>query len=230
MRLEEYLRDRAGLLTAHGEGWYQFPHRSFQEYLAACHLARFKFPDALSRLATTDPNRWREVFCSPRRFRQERAECHLGTGRGLVRRGGRSGPEAPEPDSETQWGALLAGQVLHETGLAAADPDLQPRHESKRRRVRDWHCGCCAAPLPARERALAGDLLAALGETRQQLLDVDQMRFAFVPRGAFWMGDEGDRKRRCTATKRWTTTTGSPNRRSPSRSSRSSSPRGYRSA
>jgi formylglycine-generating enzyme required for sulfatase activity len=103
------------------------------------------------------------------------------------------GREAPEPDSEVQWGALLAGQALHETGLAAADPDLQPRHESKRRRVRDWQCWLLRSTrLPARERALAGDLLAALGDTRHELLDVDQMRFAFVPRGAFWMGDEGD--------------------------------------
>jgi hypothetical protein len=30
--------------------------------------------------------------------------------------------DAPEPDAEAQWGALLAAQVLHETGLAAPTP------------------------------------------------------------------------------------------------------------
>jgi formylglycine-generating enzyme required for sulfatase activity len=44
--------------------------------------------------------------------------------------------------------------------------------------------------LPARERALAGDLLAHLGETRQHLLDVDYLHFSFVPRGPFWMGKD----------------------------------------
>jgi hypothetical protein len=59
--------------------------------------------------------------------------------------------------------------------------------------VRDWQLRLLhSTRLPARERALAGDLLAALGDTRQHLLDVDRMRFAFVPRGPFWMGDEGE--------------------------------------
>jgi hypothetical protein len=193
VRLEDHLRDRTGLLTAHGEGLYQFPHRSFQEYLAACHLARFKFPDTLSCLVRADPNRWREVtLLSAAGFRNAPGSIWELVD-ALCTHGPDPAASAPEADSGSQWGALLAGQVLHETGLAAADPDLQDRHESKCLRVRDWQLRLLrSTTLPARERALAGDLLAALGETRQHLLDVDQMRFAFVPRGPFWMGDEGD--------------------------------------
>jgi hypothetical protein len=73
-------------------------------------------------------------------------------------------------------------------------PDLQPRHESKRRRVRDWQRWLLRS-RSAGARTRAGRRPA--GRTRRpagELLDVDHLRFAFVPRGAFWMGDEGDSK------------------------------------
>jgi formylglycine-generating enzyme required for sulfatase activity len=197
VRLEEYLRDRAGLLASHGEGLYQFPHRSFQEYLAACHLARFDFPDSLSRLVKTDPNRWREVVLLAAARSKDTPSALWELVEELCAKDEAPAEEAPEPASEAQWGALLAAQVLTETGLAAPDPSLQERHERKRRRVRDWQVRLLRCEtLPARERALAGDLLARLGDTRRHLLDVDAMRFTAVPGGPFWMGEEGNEEAR----------------------------------
>ena len=213
-RLEEFLRDRAGLLTSHGEGLYQFPHRSFQEYLAACHLARFDFPDTLSRLSKSDPNRWREVTLLAAARSKSVPSSIWELVEELCAKDDAPAQDAVEPGDEAQWGALFAAQVLHETGLAAQNPALQERHERKRKRVRDWQVRLLRSrALPARERALAGDLLAELGDTRQHLLDVEHMRFAAVPRGPFWMVRAAIRTRSCILMTELITTTGSRKRR-----------------
>ncbi|NJL28122.1 MAG: hypothetical protein HC897_09590, partial [Thermoanaerobaculia bacterium] len=100
-----YLRERAGLLDARGPEVYTFPHRTFQEYLAACHLDSGRFDaDQVAGMARRDPNRWREVVLLM-------AAKTGGTTRwSLIEE--LCFKHADEPCSaEEEWGALLAGQA-----------------------------------------------------------------------------------------------------------------------
>lgn len=181
-RLEEYLRDRAGLLSSQGVGIYEFPHRSFQEYLAACHLTNAQFPDKLATLARGDLNRWREVtLLAAAKAARGSTSTTWELSRALCCKD-RDGSDAD------RHGALLAGQVLAEN---ADLRELPERHESHLMLMREWQCRLLRHPeLPAVERALAGRSLAVLGDPRREVLDVDAMQFCLVPAGVFTMGGE----------------------------------------
>jgi predicted NACHT family NTPase len=59
-RVKDYLHQRSGILFAESPSVYRFPHRSYQEYLAACYLNR-RGPDALFAEVEAAPELWREV-------------------------------------------------------------------------------------------------------------------------------------------------------------------------
>lgn len=184
-QLEAHLRDRAGLLAAHGEGFYQFPHRSFQEYLATCHLTVAGFPDQLAELARAEPNRWREVALLAA------AKAARGTPEAVWSLVEALCPVADPPPGAAaaaeQWGALLAAQALWETGLAEPDANIAPRNELKRKRVQRWLRAMVERGwLPLLDRATVGKALSLLGDEREleQLLA--------IPAGEFEMGDDDD--------------------------------------
>jgi formylglycine-generating enzyme required for sulfatase activity len=192
-RLTDYLSHRAGLLNEHGNGVFQFPHRTFQEYLAACHLTDDDFPDQLADLAKQDPQRWREVV------RLAAAKAGRGSAATVWLLAETLCPEDVDGDpqdtalplTETDaWGALLAGQILSET----VDLDrIAKRDASKRDRIRDWQLAILRRrALPAVERVLAGRSLDALGDPRPEVTTLDGMQFCYVPAGPFWMGDDAD--------------------------------------
>lgn len=182
--LVEHLRDRAGLLAAHGDGLYQFPHRTFQEYLAACHLTVDRFPDELSRLAQADPNRWREaVLLAAAKVARGTPEAVWSLADALSPLG--EPPVQGQPSAAALWGALLAGQALWETGLAEPGPNTAPRNEAKRQRVQRWLRAIVERGwLPPVDRALAGRVLSVVGDDR----DFDEL--VTIPAGEFWMGDD----------------------------------------
>ncbi|MDM8524429.1 SUMF1/EgtB/PvdO family nonheme iron enzyme [Desulfococcaceae bacterium HSG8] len=196
VKLMRYLSNRAGVLIPRGVKVYSFPHRTFQEYLAACHLTDTDYPDHVAELCRKEPNRWREV-CLLAGAKAARggefavwsladALCHRE-------------PDDPKAGAADVWGAHIAGQALAET----ADLDkISPRNEKKLDRVRRWLLHLMEGDhLPAAERALAGNHLAVLGDPRfnPDLWYLPQRGFVKIPAGKFIMGTKEEDAERLLA-------------------------------
>ena len=176
----DYLEDRTGLLICDVpkgsdpdlERQFSFPHRTFQEYLAAFHLARFhlKPDEAAKDLARGDLTQWEVVL--PLMARIAGAGHGSGWADALIGRRDLAGyrkRKKAEPDQKDWQCALLAGLQLQEIGRAkvGASEDRLAILE----RVTDWLVeGLAVLPdasgLPARQRSLAGDALSCLGDPR----------------------------------------------------------------
>ena len=188
--LKGYLRDRAGVLNAHGVGWYQFPHRTFQEYLAACHLTDNQFPKQLVTLLRAEPNRWREAtLLAALKLRAGSSASVWQLLRALCPH---DPPHVNQPLRKTgdDWAALLAGQVLNET-----TPNVEEEDEDIHRRTCDWQAYLLTCDLPPAERALAGRNLALAGDPRKGvglingLPDID---WVTIPDDSAFIYGEGD--------------------------------------
>jgi len=206
--LLDYLEKRAGLLIGRGDGAYAFPHRSFQEYLAACHLAdQSETAKRLQAVLVSDPEWWREVVL-------------LGIAK--IQRGGLGNavnavnalvPCAPEEldveITQLHWyTAALAGQALLEMRLPQKSDDVF--YTTIIKRVAKWLAQLLeGSHLTPRERAEAGNTLAKLGDPRPGVVPLSHLGAPFgddkrlgvrvnllfceIPAGKFLMGSkEGD--------------------------------------
>ena len=193
-RLVEFLRDRAGLLVPRGVGVYTFPHRTFQEYLAALHLVAYDYPAEVARLAREDPNRWREVALLAGAATTARGSDFAlwALVEELCGHNLQAGTVQAEADA---WGALLAGQLIVEnTNPAQASARDRPKVA---RVVGHLVRVLEAGKLPAVERAAAGVALAHLGDPRPgvgvRVDGVPDIAWCDVPAGTFVMGSVDDR-------------------------------------
>lgn len=165
-RVVEYIRDRAGLLTNRGEGVYGFPHRTFQEYLAARYLTRTGFPKLVVEHVRLEPERWREVLLLAG------AKVARGTpfaAWSLVQRlcpNECSEVAAGKAADTDWWAALLAGRLLLETRIHDATM-LDAVEAQTLLDARSWLAALVAGGhLPPVDRAAAGVALGRLSDPR----------------------------------------------------------------
>ncbi len=185
--LMAYLSQRAGLLLPRGIKNYTFPHRTFQEYLAACYLTDFDFPDTIAELTRQDPNRWREVtLLAGAKAARGTASAIWVLADALCFRA----PTDPDYGPADVWGAHLAGQAVVE---AVNLSQSSPRHQAKLRRIADSLVHALRSQvLPPTERAQASRSLARINDPRPEVSTLEQMAFCYVPPGPFSFGDTGD--------------------------------------
>jgi len=164
--IDEYLRLRNGLIVPSGEGTFQTPHRSFQEFLAARHLAvnRIRgFTREAPALVRQNYDLWREVFL-------------LAVGQaGLNNAVDAIDLLCPTvlPQTSEGWRYLcLAGRALAELSLPKVRSDAKGPELEKRIKVQLYHAMRDTdehdAPrdpprVPMRTRAEAGEVLDELG-------------------------------------------------------------------
>jgi formylglycine-generating enzyme required for sulfatase activity/energy-coupling factor transporter ATP-binding protein EcfA2 len=162
-RILEYLTDRTGLLIERKQGEvYTFPHRTFQEYLAACHLADEDFPFLLAQRLREYDGRWHEACLLAA------ARAVAGTKSAIWNMIGGFCPydwtPSTIPELPDWYAALRAAEALIETEQHQNVPD---RQRCLVRRLQKWLAASAeSGAFPPRDRAAAGRVLSHLDDPR----------------------------------------------------------------
>jgi formylglycine-generating enzyme required for sulfatase activity len=181
-----FLEGRSGLLIARDlKDRYAFPHKTFQEYLAARELIYQGATETLKQaLAHRHDPTWREVI--------------------LLTAGHLVSNSQPQPAKEIAWqlldadppgsaayyrSAVLAGEIVEELGDSLGRDGRKLRDDIVQALVELVQSG----QLAAKERVDAAFLLGRLGDPR--LPTPDQPAYwCIVAAGSFWHGDDRENK------------------------------------
>lgn len=187
-----YLNERAGLLSSRKPEVYAFPHRSFQEFLAGCHIsAQVQSARLLQELVAEDALWWRETAL----WMAGRTNID-----GVIEIARKLLPQARGHAASVtvmaRRAAVLAGMILAQAGDAhIGEPDYDaPRRDVVESLVAILEEGAFKPP----ERAEAGRVLARLGDPRPGVLvpilkpgqlHVPRLLWCEIPPGSFPLGN-----------------------------------------
>lgn len=187
-RFLEYTEKKAHLLVGIGGGRerrFTFPHRTFQEYLAACYLESERKPlRRIKRLAEAG-DAWREVlnlaFGRLMHVKNDRIKAIDIVSDRLL--------EDELPDDEAGWRRVwLTGEVCAVIGQEALQEDEEGAELLPQVRAQLVALLVKGALTP-RQRAEAGTALSALGDPRRGVCTLEPDLIP-IPTGDFFYGDE----------------------------------------
>jgi len=189
-----YIRERAGLLIRHKTEAYTFPHRTFQEFLAARYLATLSEKDIFSevgRLAREDLTHWREVLVmlagylrSQGRVNQAIHVVHQLMPYDLN--------QMPQEDLTWWERSLVAARGLNEIGLANVGQEDAGKATRGRLQFILKALMTRDAVFPPKKRVEAGLLLAKIGDPRREVLNPLFIEWIDIPAGPFMMGTKAE--------------------------------------
>jgi formylglycine-generating enzyme required for sulfatase activity len=187
--LMDYLHQRSGILVADSPKMFRFPHRSFQEFMAACYLIRqHDYPDSIVKYVLASPGTWRNVLM----FAAWRAVNYRH--RDVWELIAELCPDSVPSNNIVNidwWGAILAGQVLLETNLHKQD--IPRRYRNLVSRIRDWLVTCIELGAISKfEKVEIGRILGSIGDFRPGVglakNNLPNINWIKIPPGAFSMG------------------------------------------
>ena len=155
-----FIDQRAGILEGVGNSVYRFPHRTFQEYLAACALNRqYGSSKKIAGLVKAEPNRWREVALLAAATRNVESFWTLVSELCPI-----PVQDMGQVSTAEFMAALIAGQAIYES-IRLNELSEGERYQVSR--VGGWLEAIGDSDLPPLERVTAGQLLAKLGDGRR---------------------------------------------------------------
>ena len=188
-RFIAYTESRAHLLLGRGgvsERLFTFPHRTFQEYLAACYLASDRRPGKRAAELARQGDYWREVLnlaAGTLVFNQNNREKALDAIAQML-------PKAtPAADDVAGWRCVwLAGEMAETVGREAAERDEIGRDLLPQvcNQLAALVSEGCLSPV---QRAAAGRALGRLGDPREGVIASVPVTVC-ISAGEFIMGSE----------------------------------------
>ncbi|MBV7339771.1 SUMF1/EgtB/PvdO family nonheme iron enzyme [Chloroflexi bacterium TSY] len=202
----DYVDQRAGLLVGQGgrmleedkqtsnqtqsaekPASYAFPHRTFQEYLAGCHMIRGRRRERTTefRNRAQEQQFWAvaaQMGAEELYYVNKDQEAVLDLAYDLG--------STSEPAIESSWRLYLwSAKIAKLVGKETVEQDTEYDGDSYMARLRPRLVTLLEQnALPPLERVEAGQMLAHLGDPRIELLQSIQMAFCWVPAGTFTIG------------------------------------------